>query len=317
MRFFRTKLGEITLSFVGLFVFIGIVAGGDSEAPESRNVEMTQQESAVSRSAEKISKESAAHNESVAVINPRDRETQTASVQSAGVSSLESTSPQETQQTTSEADSSPEAQFYPVVRVVDGDTFSITMGGESVTVRLIGIDTPETVHPSKPVECFGDEASQKAKNVLSGNEVRVEMDESQGTYDKYGRLLAYAFLPNGTHFNKMMIEDGYAYEYTYSMPYKYQSEFKEAEREARQYERGLWALDACAEEEGEEKAENTTTSDFQGTPSKNQCSSNVYNCGDFGTHDEAQATYEYCGGVDNDVHKLDQDKDGVACESLP
>ncbi|MEX0924421.1 MAG: thermonuclease family protein [Candidatus Paceibacterota bacterium] len=142
---------------------------------------------------------------------------------------------------------------YEVVDVVDGDTVKLSIDDEVETIRLIGIDTPETVHPSEPVECFGKEASNKAKELLSGKTVVLEADESQGTRDAYGRLLGYVILPGGRNFNKLMIEQGYAYEYTYSTPYKYQDAFKTAEQNARTSEVGLWADGAC--DDWEEKSE--------------------------------------------------------------
>jgi len=138
--------------------------------------------------------------------------------------------------------------LYKVVSVVDGDTVKLSINGTTETIRLIGIDTPETVHPTKPVECFGIEASNKAKAVLSGNTVSFETDASQGTRDKYGRLLGYIILPDGSNFNKLMLEQGYAYEYTYSVPYKYQADFRAAEQYARTNGIGLWANGVCEEE---------------------------------------------------------------------
>lgn len=84
--------------------------------------------------------------------------------------------------------------LYKVIKVVDGDTLSIDKDGEKKTIRLIGIDTPETVHPTKPVQCFGIEASNKAKELLTDKKVRLEFDDTQGEQDRYGRLLAYVFL---------------------------------------------------------------------------------------------------------------------------
>lgn len=138
---------------------------------------------------------------------------------------------------------------YPVVKVIDGDTISIMKNGKTVTLRLIGLDTPETVDPRKPVQCFGKAASDKAKEILTGKTVRLEFDASQGTFDKYGRTLAYVFLADpstslgasGTSFNEYMIAAGYAHEYTYNLPYKYQKEFKAAESHAREEKKGLWA----------------------------------------------------------------------------
>ena len=227
-------------------------------------------------------------------------------------------------------------KYYPVTKVVDGDTIAVEMGGKSETVRLIGLDTPETVDPRKPVQCFGEEASKKAKEILTGRRVRIEMDASQGsptsaeasagTRDKYGRLLAYIFLEDGTLFNKLMIAEGFGHEYTYNLPYKYQKEFKEAEKTARENKKGLWADFACtSESERPNKSadtENTPvpypvrSSQIRNT-GKYECAKNVYNCSSFKTQAEAQNVFELCGGNQNDVHKLDSDMDGKVCERLP
>jgi micrococcal nuclease len=135
--------------------------------------------------------------------------------------------------------------YYRVSRVIDGDTIDVEKNGVSVRVRLIGMDTPETVDPRRPVECFGKEASGKAKELLEGKLVRLETDPSQGRYDRYKRMLVYVYLSDGTFFNKGMISDGYAHEYTYRLPYRYQAEFKAAERVSREEKRGLWADGVC------------------------------------------------------------------------
>ena len=134
---------------------------------------------------------------------------------------------------------------YRVIKVVDGDTVDILMNGSTTRLRLIGLDTPETVDPRKPVQCFGLAASDTAKELLTGKAVRIEMDPSQGTLDKYGRTLAYIFLPDGRLFNEFMIAEGYGHEYTYRIPYAYQSEFKAAEKKAREEKKGLWADGIC------------------------------------------------------------------------
>ena len=94
--------------------------------------------------------------------------------------------------------------IYLVPRVVDGDTVSIDIDGETKKARLIGVDTPETVHPTKLVECFGKESSQKTKEILEGKAVKIEYDESQGSNDKYDRTLVYIFLEDGTNFNEYL-----------------------------------------------------------------------------------------------------------------
>lgn len=146
------------------------------------------------------------------------------------------------------AASSSTAVLHKIVRVVDGDTVVVELNGTPTTLRLIGLDTPEVVDPRKPVQCFGIEASDRAKELLMNTSVRIEHDESQGILDKYGRTLAYIFLPDGTNFAQRMIAGGYAHEYTYRLPYKYQPDFKAAEKAARESRRGLWADERCAAE---------------------------------------------------------------------
>lgn len=132
-----------------------------------------------------------------------------------------------------------------VVSVTDGDTIKVQIGTQTKTIRFIGIDTPETKDPRKPVQCFGQEASNKMKELVENKQVIIESDTSQGELDKYGRLLRYVFLPDGTNVNLKMISDGYAHEYTYNLPYKYQSEFKAAQKDADINNRGLWAPTTC------------------------------------------------------------------------
>lgn len=135
--------------------------------------------------------------------------------------------------------------YYSITEVVDGDTVKVNISGTNETLRLIGLDTPETVDPRKPVQCFGKEASNKGKELLIGKKVRIEKDSTQGDKDKYGRTLAYIYTEGGLFYNKYMIEQGYAHEYTYSTPYKYQAEFKQAQKTAEQNKAGLWSPSTC------------------------------------------------------------------------
>jgi micrococcal nuclease len=142
-------------------------------------------------------------------------------------------------------DAEPSAQTFKVTRVVDGDTIDVDIAGKIERVRLIGMDSPEVADPRKTVQCFGKEASARATQVLSGQSVRLEADPSQVDRDIYNRLLRYVFLADGTNIDLQMIKEGYAHEYTYKVPYKYQAEFKAAEKEASAAKRGLWADNAC------------------------------------------------------------------------
>jgi endonuclease YncB( thermonuclease family) len=125
-----------------------------------------------------------------------------------------------------------------VVKVVDGDTIKVDIGGEVYTVRYIGIDTPETVHPDKPVEWMGPEASEANKQLVGGKTVYLEKDVSET--DQYGRLLRYVYLPDGTFVNAELVRLGYAQSSTYPPDVRHQDLFVEMQQEARENERGLW-----------------------------------------------------------------------------
>lgn len=132
-----------------------------------------------------------------------------------------------------------------VVAVIDGDTVDVEIDGRKERLRLIGIDTPESVDPRRPVECFGREAAAQSRTLLTGQTVYLEADPSQDESDRYGRLLRYVWLADGRMFNYEMIANGYAFEYTYRVPYAYQQQFQQAERNAREAERGLWSPRTC------------------------------------------------------------------------
>lgn len=125
----------------------------------------------------------------------------------------------------------PRGEWVLVTEAVDGDTISVGRGWRSTTVRLIGVDTPETVHPEKSVEFFGPEASEFTKKQLEGEKVYLEF-EASNYYDKYGRLLAYVVLQDGTLFNVELIKQGYAHVIAPSPFHRYK-EFRSYEQEAR------------------------------------------------------------------------------------
>ena len=137
------------------------------------------------------------------------------------------------------------AELGTVVKVVDGDTIDITQGEARHKIRLIGINTPETVDPRKEVECFGKEASAKMKELLLGQLVRITSDPTQADRDRYNRLLRYVYRDDGLFVNQYLIQEGYAYEYTYDKPYAFQQAFKKAQADAQRGEKGLWGRDVC------------------------------------------------------------------------
>lgn len=178
--------------------------------------------------------------------------------------------------------------------VVDGDTIDVLIDGQEYRVRYIGIDTPETPH-----ECYSQEATQRNEELVLGKTVCLEKDVSE--MDRYGRLLRYVYVGD-TFVNAALVSEGYAQVATYPPDVKYADYFLALQQEAREEGRGLWS--GCPTP----------------TPIMSDCpcdQGNVKNCSDFDTWEEAQDCYEKCLDLGyGDVHGLDSDDDGIACEGL-
>lgn len=133
-------------------------------------------------------------------------------------------------------------QSFYVKRIVDGDTIEVVDGNNIFKVRYIGIDTPETVKPNAPVDCFGKEASNYNKQLVEKKNVYLEPDVQ--SKDSFGRELRYVYVKNAQNefdmVNKILVAEGYAFVATYPPNVKYQSEFMSLESEARNAQRGLW-----------------------------------------------------------------------------
>ena len=138
--------------------------------------------------------------------------------------------------------------LYKVVEVIDGDTIKADIAGKVESVRLIGIDTPEIGGSYAKEECFGKEASLKAKELLEGKKVFLVSDASVSDRDKYGRLLRYVFLPDGEFINAELINGGYAFNYPYEN-FQYLHYFNDLERQAKEDNLGLWKK--CAADYGQ------------------------------------------------------------------
>lgn len=136
-----------------------------------------------------------------------------------------------------------------VVRAVDGDTLIVRQDGSASEdkVRLLGVNTPESVDPRRPVQCFGKEASHFTATMTDGKRIRLESDPQADERDKYGRLLRNVVLEDGTDFNAQLISEGYAYAYV-SFPQNAQRkrELKRLQAEAQAGARGLWNSKTCA-----------------------------------------------------------------------
>jgi micrococcal nuclease len=222
-----------------------------------------------------------------------------------------------------ESESVEEIKFQPnkvkakVKRVIDGDTVELENGEK---LRYIGIDTPETHNAD---ECYGEEATSKNKELVEGKKVYLEKDVSET--DQYGRLLRYVWI-NGEMINEKLVKQGYAKASTYPPDVKYQDKFRNAEKEAREKEKGLWG-EVCQPKEVKEKEskQTKTTEAVQGTSTVQQlqpveeqkevqtgptcnCSKT---CSQMASCEEAYFQLNQCG-----CSQRDGDSDGVPCESI-
>lgn len=129
--------------------------------------------------------------------------------------------------------------YYRVISIEDGDTITVHMNGEEERVRMIGVDTPETKDPRKPVQCFGQAASNFTRQLIGARPVRLEADSLSDNRDRYNRLLRYVYLPDGQLVQAEIIRQGYGFAYT-SFPFTKSDAFRLYEKEARTENRGLW-----------------------------------------------------------------------------
>lgn len=135
----------------------------------------------------------------------------------------------------------PEPGIATVRKVIDGDTIELRIGTSNETVRLLGIDTPETIHPSQPVECFGPEASARTKQLLpQGTKVRIERDTE--ARDHFGRLLLYVYLGDRM-VNEVLLSEGFAVPLPIEPNTTHATQFDQVSGEARTASAGLWG--AC------------------------------------------------------------------------
>lgn len=131
---------------------------------------------------------------------------------------------------------------HSVIRVVDGDTVVVDIDGVATKVRLVGVDTPETVDPRRPIEAYGTEASEFVKNLLAGERVYLFSDSRSQYLDRYGRRLAYLYrAPDGMFVNLEIVRQGYGHAYV-KYPFDYMETFREFEERARIARKGLWRV---------------------------------------------------------------------------
>ncbi|MBN1916067.1 thermonuclease family protein [Candidatus Dojkabacteria bacterium] len=235
---------------------------------------------------------------------------------------------------------------YQILSVIDGDTVHLNYSGSDITVRLVGIDSPEKNDPAKPVECYSEEASSELSRLLLGKNVYIEEDSKQGKEDRYGRTLLYLWVKdnNGTEIfvNEYMVREGFARAYT-KIDSDYLEEFQTIETEAKSKEKGMWGS-ACKCKRNEEVSRiciacnqakvtyrNWDCSTFTGNAQDASCTIGclVYKistpkpvetwacdcsktCSQISSCAEAQYQLNTCG-----CKARDADHDGIACDEKP
>ena len=204
-----------------------------------------------------------------------------------------------------------------VVEVVDGDTVRVELPTGIETVRIIGIDTPEVVHPSQPEACFGAEASAFAKDTLDGQAVTLELDPTQDERDRYDRLLAHVHVGDSLYAAEA-IAAGYGIHYVYERPSIHADELDAAAETAHDANAGIWAscegrvdlpLVPVIESAPVEEPDPEPPANADCHPSYEPCVPNAghdLDCGDIGFS---------VAVIGPDEYRLDRDHDGGGCES--
>ena len=214
-----------------------------------------------------------------------------------------------------------------ITRVIDGDTVEARFPNGTVdTLRLLGVDTPETtLSKTDPAEFegipessagkdhlfeWGKKAEKFAVNKLDGKQVRVEVDPQADRRGSFGRLLVYVYYDGGANFNKQLIEQGYARMYDSS--FSKRSAFTDAESRAQSDKVGLWGFESDGSTATDTPVSGGGSGEFP-TPSNDPDASDPYDCSDFDSQEQAQRYFEE---HPDDKSGLDGNGDGEACESL-
>ncbi|MBY6036457.1 thermonuclease family protein [Fictibacillus nanhaiensis] len=148
-----------------------------------------------------------------------------------------------------------------VIEVVDGDTIKVNVDGKNETVRFLLVDTPESVHPSKPVQPFSKEASRFTEKLLSDSNVELEL--GIGERDKYGRLLAYVYA-DGNSVQEALLKNGLArVAYIFEPNTKYVDDYQSIQKQAQEDGVGIWSLENYVQEEGFVAKETSSNKDVE------------------------------------------------------
>lgn len=147
--------------------------------------------------------------------------------------------------------------LYSIDHFIDGDTVAVKMGDTTESVRMIGVDTPETHKPNSPVQCYGPAAAAYTKTLIGSSQVRLQADPKSQNRDRYNRLLRYIYLPDGRLVEQELIANGYGFAYT-QFPFTKSADFVAAEDAAKAAGKGLWGNCTITVEANGRKQTNNT-----------------------------------------------------------
>lgn len=241
---------------------------------------------------------------------------------------LKPATPAAPKQTAAPTAHNPEDYWHKVTAVVDGDTVKASIDGKEQTIRIIGINAPESTSTK---DCYGDESTSKAKEFLTGKWIKIESDKTQDNTDKYQRLLRYVYFDQATDFGKRMIQEGYAYEYTYAKPYKKQAVYRTTQEEAKTKSLGLWSKNTCDGQlvkpaakvatPTQQPAQKATPAPAPAAPAPapaqpSNCNPNYSPCVPNSASDLDCIDIKFkVQVIGTDVYKFDKDGNGYGCES--
>ncbi len=207
--------------------------------------------------------------------------------------------------------------LYAVIRVVDGDTVHVAYHGDA-DVRIIGINTPETVDPFEPVECGGPVASAEAHRLLDGRRVHLVFDSSQGRVDKYGRTLAYLVVPGIGDYGRFMVRHGFAFEYTYDTAYHHRGSYLAAQSYARGHRLGVWGHCGGTLRPLHQRSHHSSAT-HAASPQSSRCTPGYSPClpvvADWDCQQLEKKGLAPVRVTGSDPYGLDEDGDGWGCES--
>lgn len=203
---------------------------------------------------------------------------------------------------------------FPVTRIIDGASFFVSINEQEVIVKLVGIIVPQYDPNGNETYCYGKDSFNKTQSLLTDKYVRLEADTTIQMEDATTELYRYVTLEDGLDLGELLLSQGFAVVNSNDPQYQNRDKYLRVENGAKEQGLGLWNITTCSGKVAQ-PSPITTPLDTMGTVCI--CTENIFDCDSFARQTEAQGCFDVCGGVTNDIHYLDTDRDGLACEMLP